>query len=288
MKKILLSFLIVSTLLIGGSKFVLADGASVNLTVKNNGDIVYSGIIPLSSTPSEDNVLSVIKQADTLSPDFNISNIVHYSFGDYFKCITISETTELCDNWLYKVNGDSPMMGMDSYPLSGNENIVLYFGDENKAPTPEVVPEPEPENPPAHSEGGGGYVILNTVCEQGEKFNVTTGQLCTSFIPSPLLVSPTPIPPSLNINLDEKSLEHSLTGESKEIFPTNPKKQIKKISKITLGHSPLGSSLTDDAMGEPNQNTTTIINSVPPVSVQNETPKKTWWGRFWDKIFSIF
>ncbi len=264
MKKISLSFLIVSTLLTGGSKFALADGANVNLTVKNNGDIVYSGTIPLSSTPSEDNVLFAIKQADTLSSDFDISNIVHYSFGDYLKCITISKTTELCDNWLYKVNGDSPMMGMDSYPLSGKENIVLYFGDENKAPNP------EPENPPSGgSSGGSGYSISNTI------------------IPTTLLVSPIPTSSS-DINPEEKPLGYSpigrnLTGDttdkSKTILFTNPKKQPKKISKITLGHSP---------MGEPNQNTATITNPVPPIPVQTENPKNTWWGRFWDKIFSIF
>jgi len=265
MKKFLLCFLIILVLLTGGSKFVLADGASVNLTVKNNGDIVYSDTIPLSPTPSEDNVLSVIKQADTLSPNFNISNIIHYSFGDYLKCIMIFETTELCDNWLYKVDGNSPDVGMDSKILSGGENIVLYFGDENKAP--------EPETPPAHSSGGssgGGYLILNTVCEQGEKFSVTTGKPCISFVPSPLLVSPILTSPSSNTNLEEKPIGHSPTDESKDVLSTIPKKQTKKINKIT------------------NQNTATIVNSVPLVPIQTETKKNTWWGRFWDKIFSVF
>jgi hypothetical protein len=264
MKKFLLSFLVTLVLLSGVSKFALADEVNVNLTVKNNGSIVYTGTIPLSLTLSENNVLSVIKQADILSPDFNISNIIHYSFGDYLKCITVSETTELCDNWLYKVNGSSPMIGMDSYALLGNENIVLYFGDEDKAPAPEPEPTPEPETPPAHSSSGssgGRYFILNTTCEQGEKFSITTGRPCTSFIPSPLPVSPTITPPFLNTNLEEKP---------KDVLSTNPKKQTKKISKITK------------------QDTAAIVNSVPFVSVQTETPKKSWFRNFLDKIFSVF
>ena len=129
MKKFLRVLLVVTVLLLGTMKVAHAS-SFVNLNIKNNGVIIYSGTIPLSSTPSEDNVLSVIKQADALSPDFNISNIVHYGFGDYLKCITISGTTELCDNWQYKVNGDSPALGMDSCILSGGENILLYFGDD--------------------------------------------------------------------------------------------------------------------------------------------------------------
>jgi hypothetical protein len=275
MKKFLLSFLIALVLLSGISKFALADEANVNLTVKNNGDVVYSGTIPLSPTASEDNVLSVIKQADTLSPDFDISNIVHYSFGDYLKCITISGTTELCDNWLYEVNGESPTLGMDSYPLSGGENVVLYFGDENKAPVPE--PEPAPETTPVPSSSGGGHITLNIVCEQGEKFSATTGQLCTSFIPAPAPISPEPTPP-LTINLEKKT---------KTVLPQTPKKIVK--NPPTLGKVGVPASDKNQNVGK---NTASAINAVPPspASAQIETPapKKNWFVRLLDNIFSAF
>jgi hypothetical protein len=129
MRKFLQFLLVMAVLFLGTMKVVHAT-SFVNLNIKNNGVTIYSGTIPLSATPSENSVLSVIKQADILSPDFTISNIIHYSFGDYLKCITISGNTELCDNWQYKINGDSPALGMDSYTLSGGENILLYFGDD--------------------------------------------------------------------------------------------------------------------------------------------------------------
>lgn len=259
MKKKLFSFLFTLILLLV-SNFALADEVGVSLTVKNDGDIVYSGTIPLSPTPSEDNVLSVIKQADALSPDFNISNIVHYSFGDYLKCIMISET-ELCDNWLYKVNEDSPMVGMDSYTLLGGENIVLYFGDENKAPAP--VPEPEPETPPVHR-SSGSYIRPPQVILPPPDVITTTS------LPLPIPIELAPIQP--NINLEEKPLEHNTTSESKTVTPLTYKKEAKKITKIVK------------------QNTATVINTVsqtPPIA-KTETIKKSWWNKFWDSIFSIF
>ncbi|MFA6353398.1 MAG: hypothetical protein WCW93_00475 [Candidatus Paceibacterota bacterium] len=272
MKKILMSVWIALILLTGGSEFALADGINVNLTVKNNGDVVYSGNIPLlgagtisindsSGSPHDtkaDSVLSIVNTADTLSGDFNISNLIYYDmFGAfYLKCINVSGS-DLCDNWQYKVNNVSPSVGMDSEILSGGENVVLYFGDENK------IPEPEPETPSTHSNSGGsGYIILNTICEQGQKFSITTGQPCTSFILSPLLVYPTLTPPS--------SSNTTFEEEGGDILPANPKEQPKKINKIK------------------DKNTTSIANSVPSVPAQNETTKNTWWRRFWDKIFSIF
>ncbi len=250
MKKILFSFLFTLVLLLGVNKFALADEINVNLTVKNNGDIVYSGTIPLPPSPSEDNVLSVIKQADVLSPDFNISNIVHYSFGDYLKCIMISET-ELCDNWLYKVNVDSPMVGMDSYVLSGGENVVLYFGDENKAPEK----EPEIETPPVVHRSSGSYIRPPQVILPPAEMIATTP------LPLPTPTELTPTQP--NTNLEEKP---------KPVLLPNTKKLTKKINKIAK------------------QNTATVIDTISqtPSITQTETTKKNWWNKFWDNIFSIF
>lgn len=260
MKKILPGFLIALVLLMGWSKFSLADEVNVNLTVKNNGDIVYSenvALLPAGTTSindsdgnphdtNADSVLSVVNTADTSSTEFNISNLIYYdSFGAfYLKCVTVSES-ELCDNWQYKVDSVDPGVGMDSKILSGGENIILYFGDENKEPEPEV------ETPPVHNSSNSSYKKSPKII------------LPSPIIPASPPVSPETIPPSPNINIEEKS---------KSILPTTPKKIIKKTDKIT------------------NQKIVTVVNTTPntPSMIKTETPKKSWWGRFWDKIFSIF
>ncbi len=247
MKKFLQVLLVVVVLFLGMMK--VAHAASlVNLDIKNNGVVIYSGTIPLSPTPSENSVLSVIKQADTLSPDFNISNIVHYSFGDYLKCITISETTELCDSWLYKVNGDSPAMGMDSYTLSGGENVLLYFGDD------------------VTTEG-------NTVTSSGGPI---------TYVPSPILNPPTlsptipPFSPSLVPLITV--LPTSLTPESKSpVLPLQETKKMVLIPKLKAREKKL--SVTEK------ENTTTTINAIQDTMVQIPTPKKNWFKRLLDSIF---
>jgi len=291
MKKFLLGFLVALVLLIGGSKFVLADGASVSLTVKNNGDVVYSGSVALlpagtisindsSGNPHDanaDSVLSVVNTAAASSTEFNISNLIYYdAFGAfYLKCMNVSGS-ELCNNWQYKVDDVSPAVGMDSEILSGGENVVLYFGDDGEAPAPTPpAPAPEPETTPAHSSSGssgGGYITPNTICEQGEKFSVTTGQPCTSFISPPAPVSPPLTSPPSNTSPTKKLPGYSPTGESKPVLPSAPKKQIKKANEIL------------------NQNTAATINTITPPSLtpQTGTPKNNWWGRFWEKILSVF
>ena len=257
MKKFLPSFLIALVLLTGVYKFALADGTNVNLTIKNNGDVVYSGSVALlpagtisindsSGNPHDtnaDSVLSIVNTADASSEEFNISNLIYYdAFGAfYLKCISVSQS-ELCDNWQYKVDGESPNLGMDSKILSGGENVLLYFGDENKAPEPEI------ETPPVHNGPSGSYVMPQQ-----------------TILPPPVIPSPSPISiePTLplNINLEEKP---------KSVLPPAPKKQTKKINKITK------------------QNIATITNSVLPAPIIIETPKKSWFRNLLDKIFSIF
>jgi hypothetical protein len=270
MKKILLSFLFTLILLSGVNKVVLADGINVNLVLKNNGDIVYSGSVALlpagiisindsNGNPHDtnaDSVLSIVNTADTSSGEFTISNLIYYNmFGAfYLKCINISGS-DLCDNWQYKVNDESPAVGMDSKILSGGENVVLYFGDENKAPAPipEPEPEPEPETPPVHR-SSGGYIM---------PIQVILPPPAVVATPPPFSIPTEITPVQSNINLEEKP---------KTVTPSTYKKQTKKITKITK------------------QNTATVINTISqtPSITQTETTKKSWWNRFWDSIFSIF
>ena len=145
-----------------------AYAASVNLVVKNEGAVVFSGDIPLpedgtinindtEGNPHPANarsVLSVVNDADQTTGDFSISSLIYYSSFNafYLKCMTVAEGGELCDNWQYKVDGDDPGVGMDNKTLSGDEDVVLFFGEENPDPAPEPEPEPEPEPAPAPEE----------------------------------------------------------------------------------------------------------------------------------------
>jgi hypothetical protein len=125
---------------------VYADN-SVNLMIKNNGAPVFSGqvFLPTEGTVNivdtngnthginTRSVLNIVKEADVTSSDFNISNLIYYSMFDafYLKCITPVSSTELCDGWQYKINGTDPGIGMDQSILSGGENIILYFGQDD-------------------------------------------------------------------------------------------------------------------------------------------------------------
>ena len=70
--------------------------ASVSLTIRD-GDTF---ILPTSTFQIQpgDTVLTVLNTADQVDSTWSISNLQHYSFGDYIKCIT-SPSGEACDNW---------------------------------------------------------------------------------------------------------------------------------------------------------------------------------------------
>jgi hypothetical protein len=237
------------------------------LNIKNNGVIIYSGTIPLSPTPSEDNVLSVIKQADTLSPNFNISNIVHYSFGDYLKCITISGTTELCDSWLYKVNGNGPAVGMDSYALSGGENVLLYFGDD-VTPVGSVL-------------SSGGPLITDYV--PPPTLNPSTQAPTMSPYPSSATPPPTILPSSLSPEPKLTVLPPPPTTSF--ISPIAKTSQVKQETK-SLALVPKLKAKEKNLSVTGKGNTASVINAL--TNQPNPAPKKNWFIRLLDNIFGGF
>jgi hypothetical protein len=257
MKKIITGFLVALVLLTGANEFALADETNVNLTVKNDGDVVYSGSVILlpagtisindsDGNPHDtnaDSVLSIVNTADASSEEFNISNLIYYDmFGAfYLKCISISGS-ELCDNWQYKVNDDNPSVGMDSSILSGGENVVLYFGDENEPS------EPEPETPPVQiSSGSSRRVVLDTV------------------LPVPPITAPTPTPTTTPPNTDAEE-------KPKVVIATTevpPKILVKQKNKPVVLDTP-------------------APTPAQPTMKKTEAPERNWFLRFWDKIFSVF
>lgn len=262
MKKILVSFLVALVLLAGTNRVTLADGTDVNLTIKNNGALIYSGNIALppagtisindsDGNPHDtnaDSVLSIINIADAASSEFNISKLIYYDmFGAfYLKCINVS-SSELCDNWQYKVNGDSPSMGMDSKILSGGENVVLYFGDENSEPEPPA--ETSSSRIISSGSSAPAPVVENTI------------------LPTPLPPVPTPAPqtilPSTSINLDNKP----------GTIIVNPK----FFKKVLVKQKSI--SATSD---------TATPSLAQPTIEKKEAPKRNWFLRFLDNLFSIF
>lgn len=119
-----------------------------NVVIRDGANIVWQGTVPLpdagnvdlhdkSGSPHSVNarsVLSILANADTLSADFNISNLEYFSsFGSlYMKCMESALGGEKCDNWQYTVNNSYAFVGMDQNILSGGESIYIYFGTQYK------------------------------------------------------------------------------------------------------------------------------------------------------------
>ena len=103
--------------------------ADVSLTIRDGDAFVFqTANVPIQPG---DTVLTVLNNADQADPSWNISDLQHYSFGDYIKCIT-SPAGNHCDNWQYTVNGSYPLASVDQNTVSVNDVIYLYFGPQNR------------------------------------------------------------------------------------------------------------------------------------------------------------
>jgi hypothetical protein len=70
-----------------------------------------------------DNAQDVLKEYRT--------EIVHYSFGDYVKCVE-GKCAEGNNGWLYMVNCKTPPIAADQYKLDNNDYVIWFYGDYNK------------------------------------------------------------------------------------------------------------------------------------------------------------
>ncbi len=118
------------------------------IIVRNGDTVIWQGEVPLPDdgtetisdvngnphTVSTRSVLALVKDAETTSGAFTLSNLTYYdSFGAfYFKCITPTGGTELCDNWQYAVGGTTPWTSIDQTILTGGETIGIYFGNNHQ------------------------------------------------------------------------------------------------------------------------------------------------------------
>jgi len=271
-----------------GSLFVLAllfvsqvshaEGEVVRLTLKNNGSVFYSDNLDLpaagmaslndtSLTPHDvdaRSVLNMISIADTASSSFNISDLMYYSSFSafYLKCIYVD--SELCDNWQYKVNDIDPGVGMDQKILSGGENIVMFFGEENPAPEPVVIRHSGGANLIASS-GGGGSV--------------------TPTVSAPLIVAPVP---EQNVLTEVKN---EPIAQIIEVPIENPKEvvQMIEIKKVENKKTIARKNLTPKK--EVVSNTASTVYAVSDTQdqkiINQPVVKKSWIRRLFSSIFGF-
>ncbi len=135
-------------LLIGS--IIITDG---DQTVNANGvPLPEEGTVAISDTGGDTrdvnarSVLALLYGLDQNDDGFQITQLVYYSsFGAfYLKCISL-EGEEKCDNWLYKVDGETPSVGMDNFILSGGENVEVYFGSFFEEPREPTEDPPSPK-----------------------------------------------------------------------------------------------------------------------------------------------
>ncbi len=241
-----------------------ADGGQVNLIIKNNGQEITTLSMPLSAVGTARvndsggaphdidarSVLKVLSDADAVSSEFNISNLIYYdSFGAfYLKCIEVSGE-DLCDNWQYDINSESPSSGMDQSILSGGETVTLFFGsNEEVAEVPETPVAEEEQVEEAHTSSGSRTGSLALVSED-KKVEVE-------------------VEPAPKVELvEQNSVENKITEKVEQ--KVVPVKKIVKIKKPVV------------------QNTAAVINASDDLVVNSEPEKVSWFGRFLGWLFSF-
>jgi len=99
-----------------------------NISLLEEGSLIISDTEGKTEPVNARSVLATIYKLDETNDSFEISELIYYaSFNAfYLKCIRLNGE-EKCDNWLYKIDGESPSLGMDNHILSGGEEIEIYF-----------------------------------------------------------------------------------------------------------------------------------------------------------------
>lgn len=145
-------------------------------------------------------VLAVLYALDGESSAFEISELIYYSSFSafYVKCITLQE--EKCDYWMYKVNGESPSVGMDSFILSAADQVEIYFDSSffGSADEEEKEKEGSPPEEEQRQTSGGGSSRRKTKVEPKEEsvlpeVSVETVPVAET-VPTPPVIQPVAAP----------------------------------------------------------------------------------------------
>ncbi len=141
MKKFLRIVFVLMLLAAGARNLALAEGTTVNLTLRSGETVFFSADVPFPAGTAElqgqaidpASVLAILNDADLGDDSWEISDLQYFdSFGSfYLKCIDSSAGNN-CDNWQYTVDNGYPGIGMDRTILSGGESVYVYFGPQNR------------------------------------------------------------------------------------------------------------------------------------------------------------
>ena len=180
----------------------------VNIEIKNKNNELVINDFPLaeegtisiadSSGATHDinsrSVLAVLSTLDKTNSDFKVGELIYYpSFNAlYLRCMKL-KGEELCDNWVYEVNGESPSIGMDNFILEGEESIKIYYSSFWGEPEPEeeVVADPEPvqtSSTSSGSSGGGRRRTKPADVEEAEMAEITALESTAALAPVEALV----------------------------------------------------------------------------------------------------
>lgn len=246
-------------------QLVKADGGEVNLVVKNNGQEITTLSVPLSAAglagvndsggaPHDidaHSVLKVLSDADAMSSEFNISSLIYYdSFGAfYLKCIEVGGD-DLCDNWQYDVNGDSPSSGMDQSILSGGETVNVFFGSE----------EEEKEEIPVEE------IVEAEVSNSGNSSGSRVSRQVVDTEDVDILEDDEPTLPEVVEEISKPEVQPTLAQDKVVEKKVVPVKKVVPIKKPVV------------------QNPALALNAINPVS-QDEPKQVSWFGKLWSWLF---
>jgi len=114
---------------------MVVDGATVI-----SDDLSLPRVIaaPLSVTPTggdeafevdPQSVLAQLIMLDEDTDDITITDLQYFaSFEAFFvNCIDVAGEGDLCAGWQYRVNGEQPSVGMDSYELVYGDDVEVYY-----------------------------------------------------------------------------------------------------------------------------------------------------------------
>lgn len=135
-----------------------AQTINVTVNIRYKESLVWNGTVTLTENETRDvldssgtlrtiasaSALESLVAADTLSSDFNLSDLAYYPDYNSFlvNCLDITALSKhACGNWQYVVNSTYPVVGLDNYTLHNGDIIYFYFGSPRRVSLPKTTVE---------------------------------------------------------------------------------------------------------------------------------------------------
>lgn len=129
-RKTLSIVLAVLTVLMCLSASAFAADAKVTLRIEGIDKCLFYGDVTVAEGKT---VYDVLLKADESDKTLTVTSYTseYGAYIDSINGITAGTYTEKkWDGWSYKVNGESPSVGVDSYTVKAGDSIVMYYNDE--------------------------------------------------------------------------------------------------------------------------------------------------------------